>query len=179
MEEYHDGILLFDLTDQKVWSKAVKDTTGLKEFYEKHKQDYMWGDRLNATVVTVRQEGFSSIDEVRSLFEKGMATDEILGKFNSDTLVVLEAESGKFTKEDNEVISSIPWKTGLSEMIRTKEGPAFVYVYELMAPEAKSLDEARGIITADYQTYLEDEWIKELRGKYAVAIDETVLSTLK
>ena len=40
LKEYRDGILLFDLTDQKVWSKAVKDTAGLKAYYEKNKSNY-------------------------------------------------------------------------------------------------------------------------------------------
>ncbi|MFL5752939.1 MAG: peptidylprolyl isomerase, partial [Bacteroidia bacterium] len=42
LQEYRDGILLFELTDRKVWSKAVKDTSGLKEFYEKNKNNYLW-----------------------------------------------------------------------------------------------------------------------------------------
>ena len=51
MGEYRDGILLFELTDKKVWSKAVKDT-GVETFYEKNKNNYMWADRLDATVYT-------------------------------------------------------------------------------------------------------------------------------
>ena len=49
MEEYHDGILLFELTDEKVWSKAVKDTAGL-EAYAAHVGDFMWGMRAEVDI---------------------------------------------------------------------------------------------------------------------------------
>ncbi len=62
MQEYRDGILLFELTDKKVWSKAVKDTVGLKEFYETNKKNYMWGDRLEATIYTCANARYSSRD---------------------------------------------------------------------------------------------------------------------
>jgi peptidyl-prolyl cis-trans isomerase SurA len=45
----------------------------------------------------------------------------------------------------------------------------------MLQPEPKTLDEARGLVTADYQTYLEKEWIKELKEKYPVAVNEDVL----
>jgi len=56
LKEYRDGILLFDLTDQKVWSKAVKDTSGLKAFYEKNKNNYLWDERAEVTTYKCANE---------------------------------------------------------------------------------------------------------------------------
>jgi len=69
MKEYHDGILLFELTDQQVWSKAVKDTVGLQAFYDKNKNNYMWDERLDASVYTVRDPEI--LDDVQAkVFEE-------------------------------------------------------------------------------------------------------------
>jgi peptidyl-prolyl cis-trans isomerase SurA len=179
MQEYHDGILLFDLTDRKVWSKAVKDTTGLKEYYESHQMDYMWGKRLSAAIITVLEPETVNLDKVRELVSSGMEIDSLLNIFNSDTVTVVLAETGKYPKGDNKIIDAVKWKKGLSQNVDVADGIAFAYVYDVLKPEAKTLDEARGIITADYQNYLEKEWIKELKEKYPVVVNEEILSTLK
>ena len=59
MQEYRDGILLYELTDKKIWSKAVKDTTGLKAFYETHKKNYMWDTRVDAKVINCQTENIA------------------------------------------------------------------------------------------------------------------------
>jgi peptidyl-prolyl cis-trans isomerase SurA len=179
MQEYHDGILLFDLTDKKVWSKAVKDTTGLQEFYAAHQFDYMWGKRLSAAVITVLQPETVSVEEVRNLVASGLDIDSVLNIFNSDTVTAVLAEKGKYPEGDNKVIDSVKWKKGLSQNVDMPDGIAFAYVFEVLKPEPKTLEEARGIITADYQNFLEQEWIKELKAKYPVVINEEILATLK
>jgi peptidyl-prolyl cis-trans isomerase SurA len=179
VQEYHDGILLFDLTDQKVWSKAVKDTTGLREFFEQNPGKYMWGKRLSASIVTIHHPENISVDTLRSDFASGMAAEQVLSIFNNDSTQNISIETGKFPKGDNEVIDNIRWKTGLSPMTDSKEGPAFVFVYEILKPMPKTLDEARGLVTSDYQNYLEKQWIAQLREKYPVQVNEEVLKTLK
>jgi peptidyl-prolyl cis-trans isomerase SurA len=179
VQEYHDGILLFDLTDQKVWSKAVKDTAGLRTYYEENMAKYMWGKRLYGSVVTIVNPTAVNTESLRGMFDDGKSTEEILQAFNGDTITNILIETNKFSEGDSQVVDKVKWKTGLSPMVDTPEGPAFVFTYEILKPEQKTLDEARGLVTADYQTYLEEQWIKELRGKYAVTIDDAVLTTLK
>ena len=178
VQEYHDGILLFDLTDKNVWSKAVKDTTGLKQFYEANPGKYMWDKRLYATVVTIVNPSAVNTESLRAMFSDGKTTDEILKAFNGDTITNILMETNKFSQDDSPVVDKIKWKTGLSPMVDTPEGPSFAYVYELLKPEPKTLDEARGLVTADYQSWLEEQWIKELRAKYPVTVSQEVLSTL-
>ena len=179
MQEYHDGILLFDLTDRKVWSKAVKDTAGLREYYQAHQLDYMWDKRLSAAIITVLDPESVNMDEIRSQVASGTDLDAVLTAYNSDTVTAVLVETGKYPEGDNKVTDGIKWKKGLSQNVDVPEGIAFVYVYEVLKPEPKSLDEARGLITADYQNYLEQQWINELKEKYPVTVNEEVLSTLK
>ena len=180
MQEYHDGILLFDLTDKKVWSKAVKDTTGLRGFYNANPGKYMWEKRVNASILTVKNPKNVNMEQVSSLLEKNTPVDQILSQFNNDTTTNLTIETGKFPKGDNEYVDQVKWKTGLSTPVMAGDGQlVYVYIHDVLKPEPKTLDEARGLVTADYQTYLEQEWIKELKAKYPVTINQEVFATLK
>ncbi len=179
VQEYHDGILLFDLTDQNVWSRAVKDTTGLRDYYNANPGKYMWDKRLHASVVTILNPSEVDTEALRNMFTTGKSTEGILKEVNSDTLTNVLIETNKFSEGDSPVVDKVKWKTGLSPLVDTPEGPAFVNGIEVLKPEPKTLDEARGLVTADYQTFLEEQWITELRAKYPVTVNEEVLNTLK
>jgi peptidyl-prolyl cis-trans isomerase SurA len=179
VQEYHDGILLFDLTDKNVWSKAVKDTTGLAEFFAANPGKYMWDKRFHATVVTILKPAQVNSDEIRDMFSNGKTPEEVLNHYNTDTTLNILVETANFSKGDSPVVDKIKWKAGLSPLVDSPSGPSFVYGYEILPPEPKALQEARGLVTADYQTYLEEQWVRELRAKYNVIIYQDVLSTLK
>jgi len=178
MKEYRDGILLFQLTDDKVWSKAVKDTTGLKEFYEKNKQNYMWDDRLDATIYSCTNANVAKA--TRKLMKKGNLTDdEILKEINKNSQLDLKIETSKYLKKDNSLIDSIPWVAGITKNTKRGNYIVFVKVNQFLPKQPKTLAEARGVITADYQTYLEKNWIIELKKKYPVEVNKDVFSTIK
>ncbi len=166
MQEYRDGILLFDLTDKKVWSKAVKDSAGLVRFYETNKNNYMWDRRCDAIIYTCANADIAS--KTRKLLKKKKTMVEILTTINKDSQLNLNTKDGKFVKGENEIIDTITWQKGLSPNMNRNNSVVFVDVINILEPTPKSLDEAKGIITADYQNYLEKEWIKQLRAKYPV-----------
>jgi peptidyl-prolyl cis-trans isomerase SurA len=176
MQEYRDGILLFELTDKKVWSKAVKDTAGLKEFYEKNKSNYMWGDRLEATIYT------SSSPEVAKEVHKLMKTidddDTLMARVNKSSQLNLQVKSGKFLRGDNEIIDSIAWVPGMTKDFKHANSIVFVNVKQKIAAQPKTLDEAKGLVTADYQAFLEKEWIESLRAKYPVVVHQEVVDSI-
>lgn len=178
VKEYRDGILLFELTDQKVWSKAIKDTTGLKEFYEKNRDNYIWGDRADAILfISSTREG---IEKAHNMATERLSVDQIKEAFEADennTITILEK---KFPKNEEFIIDNIEWKKGISPIVQENEERfGFAVIKDLVPPEHKTLSEARGIITADYQNYLEEEWLKQLRNKYTVIVNQDVLSTIK
>jgi len=176
MQEYHDGILLFDLTDKKVWSKAVKDTTGLKEYYEKNKNNYMWGERVEAVIYTVANADIAK--KVHKMMSKNVSNDSLQSYFNKDNKMNVQIKSGIYSKGDNDIIDSIPWTVGVTRDMQKNGQIVFVDVKRKIAPEPKSLDEARGMITADYQNFLEKDWIETLRKKYSYHVNQDVFNTL-
>ena len=177
VNEYRDGILLFDLTDQKVWSKAVKDTTGLKLYYEKHKSSYMWGPRVDATVYTIKDP--NAVAKVKNFIKSGLKDDAILKEINADTAHILTIENNKFSRKDNKYVDQVKWETGLYPEIRDGGAAILVHIKDVLKPEPKQLSESRGLITADYQNYLEKEWIRQLREKYPVVVNQDVFAKIK
>ncbi len=175
--EYHDGILLFDLTDKKVWSKAVKDTVGLLQYYEQNKHNYMWENRLDASIITIKDP--SVIKSLNKLLKKGATDEQILAKFNHDTIQKVTIERKKFVKGENMTIDGIAGTTGTSNLIPLADNEnAIVIVHAVVAPEPKLFNEIRGAMTADYQNYLEKAWISELRAKYPVVVNRDIFNSI-
>ncbi len=177
MKEYRDGILLFDLTDQMVWSKAVKDTTGLKEYHEKNKNNYMWAERVLASIYTLSNDKVA-VDFHKQLKKGKYTVDTLVARANRTEANSISVKNGKFLKGENEYVDQTPWVKGFGPDIKKNEATMLVEIQEVLAPQPKSIDEAKGIITSDYQTYLEKTWIQELHTKYPVNVNEEVLKTM-
>ncbi|HXC05761.1 MAG TPA: peptidyl-prolyl cis-trans isomerase, partial [Bacteroidia bacterium] len=176
MQEYRDGILLFDLMDKKVWTKAVKDTVGLKEFYEKNKNNYLYEERSDATVYTAANQKLA--DEAHKMLEKGKTDKEILAKLNKDSQLNLLVESKVFNKGENKTVDA-SWTPGISAITEVDKKFVFVKVNKILMPSPKALADAKGAVTSDYQNYLEKSWIEALRKKYPVSINKDILSQVK
>ncbi|MFA6925311.1 MAG: peptidylprolyl isomerase, partial [Bacteroidales bacterium] len=177
MNEYRDGILLFELTDNKVWSKAVKDSVGLKDFYEKNKNKYTWEQRVDATIYTCATEDVSK--KVRELLKDKKVESDILNEINKNSQLELKIENGKYSKGENKAIDLIQWQEGISNNIEVYKSNVFVDVHKILPSEPKTLAEAKGLVTVDYQNVLEKEWIEQLRKKYPVTVNKEILSTIK
>jgi peptidyl-prolyl cis-trans isomerase SurA len=175
MQEYRDGILLFELTDQLVWSKAVKDTSGLKDFYNTVKNNHMHPRRCNAVIYTCANEKVAK--KARKLIQKGKAMVEITAELNKDSQLNVSTQTGKFPKGENDIIDGIEWKKGLTANMIKNNSVVFVNVEEVMEPTPKTLEEAKGLITSEYQSHLEKQWIQQLRSKYAFSVDQNVLNS--
>ena len=181
LQEYRDGILLFNLTNTKVWTKAVKDTIGLQNFYSENMSNYLWSDRVDATI-------YSSIDLAtakavkRAIYKKhrGNLTDaKILTEINDNAPLSLQINSKNFVKGENKFIDSVDWKIGIAKDIKTKDGSYIIIdIKEVLSSGIKKLNETRGKVISDYQNALEKEWIAELLKKYNVSVNKDVLYTL-
>lgn len=175
VKEYRDGILLFQLMDENVWSKAVKDTTGLKAFYEERKADYQWDKRAKATIYSIdTQENLNKlIPEVNAK----KSNEELMEMFNNESALTLKIDNGTYEKGRSDVIDAIDWTKPSSQL--EQDGRYYYVVIDEILPESpKTLKDARGLIISDYQNHLEKIWIEELRGKYSVSINDDVVQSL-
>ncbi len=175
MKEYRDGILLFELTDQKVWSKAVKDSAGLQGYYEQHKMEYLHPTRYDMDIYSCANADVAK--QVRSLYKKGKRgaqIAEVVNKTNPDALTL---ESGVFNEEEKPMVKGVVLP-GLTADTNADGRVVFLDMKKVVPPSAKPLSEARGLVTAAYQDQLEKDWIKELRAKYPVSVVQDVLYSI-
>ncbi len=177
MKEYKEGILLFELTDQKVWSKAVKDSLGLEAFYEQNKSKYMHPDRASVIIYTCANEEIAN--KLRSLIHQGKDRSTITAELNKNSQLNLQIEEGVFAQEDRDIFSQVKfWRRGLSDNIAYNGQVIIIDTKEIIPASPKKLEEARGAVTSDYQTYLEDQWVKELRQKHNYSVNKDVLYSI-
>ncbi len=176
MQEYRDGILLFDLTDRNVWSKAVKDSVGLEQFYQKNKNNYLWDERADVSIYKCANADIAK--ETRKMLEKKKTEKEITDKVNKTSQLNLAVENITYLKGENKSVDA-NWKEGVSPDVAQDGKVMIIVVNKLMPKSPKKLAECRGMATADYQNFLEKDWIGNLRNNHKVAIMEDVLGTIK
>ena len=178
VKEYHDGILLFNLTDEKVWTKAVKDTIGLQEYFDNNRDKYIWGERVNATIFKLKDGSVS--EHIVTIINQYDNDGDIAKAIANDSINSVRLIPDVFEKGDDKYVDMVEWKPGLSDAINSdvEELTVFVKINEIIPPQQKELDEARGLVTADYQTYLEKEWIEQLKERYPVSINNNVLMSI-
>ena len=186
MEEYHDGILLFELTDEKVWSKAVKDTAGLEAYHAAHVGDFMWDTRAEVDIFTCADE--KAVKAARKAVKKGKDLVAFQRDYNAENGNSITLTSGRFSEGDNtwgDRVLADAAAGALSEKapaFATYEGggdeTVLVHVGAVRSPEPKTLAEARGQVIAAYQDHLEAEWIEALRAGTTVEVNRALLQTL-
>jgi peptidyl-prolyl cis-trans isomerase SurA len=176
MQEYSDGILLFELMDKEVWSKAVKDTAGLEAFYAKNKARYMWKERAVAAVYSCNNA--KTAKQVKKLVKKGKTASSILEKCNAKDALAVSVVDKTIEKGSDTQLSNVGWEVGVADLPSENDRIKFVKIHEILPVSAKSLKENLGQVTSDYQDYLEATWIESLKKSYPVEIYERSIGRL-
>jgi peptidyl-prolyl cis-trans isomerase SurA len=179
VNEYKDGMLLFELTDRNVWSKASKDTVGLAQYFENNRQKYTWKPGFEGTVYQSASE--VDLNRLKSDLDKGGDANEAWKALNeSEHPIKASQQSGHFENFKFATDLSQLKENSTSSVFRNTDG-TYTLVRALKtfsSPTNKTYEEAKGFVVADYQDYLEQNWIKGLKAKYPVKVEEKVLKTM-
>ena len=179
MNEYHDGILLFDVSNNEVWEKASKDTEGLAKYFNEHKADYSWKEpHYKGRVIWCKDK--ATFKAAKSIVSKSKndSIDKYLTSRLNDSIQYVKIEKGLFVKGDNKVVDNEIFKTK-DKLVPSTDYPYVFLVGKMLNNTPEDYTDVRGLVTADYQEFLEKEWIKALRAKYPVVINQAVLKTVK
>ena len=177
-KEYHDGLLLYEISNRTIWEKAGKDEEALKRYFNSNKKKYKWNEpRFKGVVVFTRDENDAAA--VRKLIKK-LDFDEwdnaIERRFNNGSTKRVTATKGLFVKGDNTVVDNKVFKTGKDYSM--PEGFRCVEVVGKKLKAPKHYTDVRGLVVSDYQEQLEREWIDNLRQRYKVTVDRDVLQSV-
>ncbi len=179
IREYHDGLLLFEISNTEVWDKGAKDEAGLAEFFKKNKKRYTWdAPRFKGMAYHVKDK--ADVKAVKKCV-KGLAFDKWADKlrttFNADSVKRIRVEKGIFKKGDNPLVDRNVFKVKDAKVTVNNDYPIdATFGKVLKAP--KEYTDVRGQVVADYQDQLEKEWVARLREKYPVTVNKEVLATV-
>ena len=181
LNEYREGILLFDLTNKNVWKKAVDDSLGLSKYFSNNLEKYNWEERADASIYKCINLDIAR--KVKSLIYKlnrgNIENSEILDVINKESQLNLQIISNKFIKGDNEFIDNLNWKKGISKDIKNNDGSiVIVNINNVLPASSMTLNEVKGKVISDYQKYLDNNWITYLRSKYEYSINKELLYSL-
>ncbi|MGE0929329.1 peptidylprolyl isomerase [Peijinzhouia sedimentorum] len=179
VKEYQDGMLLFDIMEEMVWDKALEDTIGLQSFYELNKGNYRYEERAKATLFIA--SGASSIDLLKEVFETADSAEEIKSKVEkvlSNNPQLIQVRNGTFEIENDPYLSVFDELLELNSL-ETDDSFIIAVIDETLPPQTKELNEIRGQVISEYQEYLEEQWLNQLREEYPVVINKTVFNRTK
>ncbi len=177
VQEYRDGLLLFDLMETTIWNTSRTDSVAIKNYYDDHKSSYMWPERVHAVVASSSNE--SVLKKAAKLLEKGTDPEAIKTKLNINNEVNVIFTSGLMDAKDQALPSNFEFKKGVSKIYKHNNGFVVVQVKDIYPVTQKLFDEAKGNVVGDYQTYKENIWMQELRNKYKVVVNQEVLNHVK
>ena len=192
LNEYKEGILLFDITSDNVWNRAIDDTLGMQIFFDLLSYKYTWPERLNATIYTcidqvtankvlqnINGKNKKSLGWTMSNRSTQYSVEDLLKLCNTEKPLSLQVENNNFVRGENKFIDEVSWKKGAIKKIELNNNNFIIIeIHDILSPSEKTLDETKGKVIADYQNFLEKVWIHKLRFKYKIDIDLNVLYSL-
>jgi peptidyl-prolyl cis-trans isomerase SurA len=177
MKEYHDGILLYEVMTDKVWNKGIKDTTGLKDYFAKNNGKYTWGQRYDAYVYECKNQEIA--DKVAAMLKNDtISSKTVLATINKDSELNLKVRTGKLEVDNTPYLKGQALSMGVNKSYKYEDKVYVVKVNQILKPTPKTLSEAKGPATSDYQSYLEQEWLAEIAKKHPIVVYNEVLYSL-
>ena len=177
MNEYRDGLLLFDLMEKEIWEKSKTDSLGLQAFYDKNKQKYQWNKRYDVLVVSSTKADY--IKKAQKMLKKGKSAAEIKEALNTGKEVAVIEKEGLFEEGSTLLPKNIHDKKGLTGI--TQEGDYYFIskVKDIIPAGQKSFQECEGKVINDYQQYLEENWVSDLKKEFTIKVNSEVFEKVK
>jgi len=177
INEYHDGLLIFEISQKEVWNKATEDSTGLKKYFDEHKNDYATPETFTGDIFFCKNK--KAVKTVEALIKDSVTQKDI------DSLKVLLDDgfmhrSGQYEKGESTLYDAVLWS------VKTKQKPEFPDNYSKTCffgkfgdSKMQEFDDVKGLVIADYQSFIEEKWIKSLKEKYKPVVHAEVLKRTK
>jgi peptidyl-prolyl cis-trans isomerase SurA len=177
MEEYRDGLLLFDLMEKEIWDKSKNDTIGLKKFYDLNKEKYQWKTRLELSVAS--STDLAIIKKAKEMMILNKTAQEIKDALNTKDKVNIMISNGIYEEGSTSIPKGTKQQTGLSEITKDGEYNFVSNVAKVLPAGIKKLDECKGKVINDYQQNLEENWVSNLKKEFKVEINQDILAKVK
>ena len=179
VQEYHDGLMLYEISNRMVWEKAAKDEKALAAYFAKNKKKYKW-EQPRFKGIAYHVKDAADVAAVKKCV-KGKPFSEwaelLRNAFNADSVVRIRVEKGIFKEGDNALIDSVVFKKD-AKVEKVKDYPIDATFGKILKKGPKEYTDVKALVVADYQDQLEKEWVADLRKKYQYVVDPKVLATV-
>ncbi|MCL9769817.1 peptidylprolyl isomerase [Flavobacterium sp. HXWNR69] len=177
MDEYRDGLLLFDLMEKEIWNRAKNDTLALNTYFQDNIKNYQWKKRLQADILS--STDLKIIEKAQKFLKKGKSLDYIKAELNKDGKVNIISKSGLY-EIDADVLSQFNnLSKGVSSIVSKDNYYFVVHVIDEKPSGNKELSETKGRVISDYQQYLENHWVDELKKEFSIKVNQDVFLKVK
>lgn len=180
IQEYHDGLLLYEISNREVWEKAANDEKGLEAFWKKNKKKYTWDEpRFKGIAYYTRR--LNDVMAVKNCI-KGKKFSEwaplLRNTFNNDSVLRIRVEKGIFKKGTNGIVDREIFGDSEAKIKEKKEFP-YTATFGKVLKSPEEMSDVRAAVVADYQEIMEKDWIEVLKRRYPVTVNKEVLATIK
>lgn len=179
IQEYHDGLLLYEISNQLVWDKAAKDDAGLAQYFKKNKKKYNW-DKPHFKGIAYHVKEQADVEGVKNCVKNlkfGQWAEALRQTFNGDSIIRIRVEKGIFRQGDNALVDSAVFKKDTT-VTKLKDYPIDAVYGKILKNGPEDYTDVRGLVVTDYQDMLEREWVANLRRKYTYSVNTEVLNTV-
>ena len=176
LREYKEGLLLFDIMEEKIWNRAKNDSLGLLEHYKSNASKFISPKNISGTIA--RSDKKSTLKKVKKLWDKNTSNDEVSKVVNAKNQNVIFS-SGTFEIGSSLLPKNVVFETGISKIFNLDDSYVILHILEQQSEKVLNFEEARGAVISSYQNLLEQNWIEALRGKYSFSVNQNVLNELK
>lgn len=177
LNEYRDGLLLFDLMESKVWNAAREDSTGLENYYKQHQDKYFFDTRADAIIASSANK--KDIKKVAKMLEKNESIEAIKKQINSEKAISVSFIKDTVTTSHQALPKDFNMQKGVSKVFKHNDAYSVVKVNGVLPKTQKTFEEAKGKVISDFQEYKEKMWLDELSKKYQVNVNQDVLKQVK
>ncbi len=181
LKEYHDGILLFNVSSKEVWDKATQDTAGLARYFNEHKANYTWNSpRFKGRICCCRDKQTAKI--VKKMLDtapKDSINSYLTTRINIDTAKYVETYSGIWKVGESKIIDRYVFHRDVPDDTSLPKDLPYVFTWGKLIKSPEVYTDVRGAVISDYQNYLEAQWIERLMKEIPSEIDMNVLKTIK
>lgn len=183
LDEYKNGLLIYDVMQKNIWEPSKNDTIGLEKFYNNNRENYKWNTRVSGIVASTGSKEIAG--QLKRMLESGMSEEEIKNQLNTEeTVQVIFSEA--IYEIDNSILPDdfVP-KLGISDIYNISSNKntntaqyIVLNVKEILPAGYISMDSIKGKLISDYQVFKEKKWMEELRNKYKVKVDKKALKRI-
>lgn len=176
LKEYEEGLLLFDIMENKIWKGAQLDSIGLKSYYNENTSKFKSNSKITATIA--RSNKKKKLKAVKKMWSQGFSTDAISQKLNERDQALIFS-SGDFEIDSPLIPKNMVFNKGISEIYSLDDNYVLLNISNIETPQILSFEDAKGTVISKYQSVLESKWLETLRNKYPIVVNEKILSDLK